>query len=124
MALLAILVCFSHLLNGFRNRQLVSLMAGLLGTPYGSRQATYDLRRLRRKALICRLEHSQRYQLTPLGRAVAVLFLKAHGRVLGPGFAFSMLPYRHIAARSPLALAWRRLDQTLNEFMDRQFLAA
>src|SRR5262249_944001 len=81
MALLAILVCFSHLLNGFRNRQLVSLMAGLLGTPYGSRQATYDLRRLRRKALICRLEHSQRYQLTPLGRSVAVLFLKAHGRV-------------------------------------------
>jgi hypothetical protein len=75
----------------------------------------------RRKELICRLEHSQRYQLTPLGRKVAVLFLKAHGRVLGPGFALldTALP-PDIAVRSPLALAWRRLDQ----IMDRQFLAA
>src|SRR5713101_7323099 len=54
---------------------------------YSTRQATYDLRRLRRKALITRLPHSHRYQLTPLGRRVGVLFTKAHGRVLAPGLA-------------------------------------
>jgi len=42
--------------------------------PYTSRQATYDLRRLRRKQLIERFPHSNRSQLTPLGRRVAVLF--------------------------------------------------
>src|SRR6266536_105826 len=80
MALLAALVGFRHVLVGFQNRQLVALVASLLSQPYGHRQATYDLQRLRRKGLIVRLPQSQRYQLTPRGRAVAVLFLKAHGR--------------------------------------------
>ena len=55
------------------------------GPPYTSRQATYDLRRLKRKGLIVRLPHTHRYQLTPLGRRVAVLFTKIYGRVLAPG---------------------------------------
>src|SRR5438309_10862782 len=69
------------------NPQLVELMASLWDQPYSSRQATYDLRRLRRKGLITRLPRSQRYQLTGFGRRVAVLFTKAHGRVLAPGLA-------------------------------------
>src|SRR5437868_3399761 len=60
MALLASLVRFSHVLVGFTNRELVGLVASLLDQPYSSRQATYDLRRLRPKA---------------------------HGRVLAPGLA-------------------------------------
>jgi hypothetical protein len=38
-----------------------------------------------RKGLILKLPHSHRYQLTELGRRVAVLFTKAYGRVLAPG---------------------------------------
>ena len=87
MALLAALMRFSHLLTGFNNRQLVELMASLLAQPYSSRQATYDLRRLRRKSLITRVPGSQRYYLTGLGRQAAVLFTKAHTRVLAPGLA-------------------------------------
>src|SRR3984893_10911988 len=87
MALLAAVVLFSHTLDGFRNRQLVKLVGRLWDHPYSNRQATYDLRRLRRKTLITRLPGSHRYQLTPFGRRVAVLFTKAHGRVLAPGFA-------------------------------------
>jgi hypothetical protein len=125
MALLTILVGFSHLLAGFRNRQLVELVAALLDAPYCSRQATYDLRRLRRKGLIFRLPHSQRYQLTSLGRRVAVLFTKAHGRVLGPGLALldHTLP-ADLAERSPLSLAWRRLDRALDDFIAKQSVAA
>lgn len=67
MALLSALLLWRHLLVGFRNQQLVRLMNQLLGHPYSQRQATYDLRRLRRKGLIVRLAGSQRYQLTPLG---------------------------------------------------------
>jgi hypothetical protein len=45
----------------------------------------YDLRRLRRKGIIASIPHSHRYQLTPHGRRVAVLFTKTYGRVLAPG---------------------------------------
>ena len=56
-----------------------------LGEPYTWRQATYDLRRLIRKRLIVKIPHTRRYQLTPVGRRVAVLFTKTYGRVLAPG---------------------------------------
>jgi hypothetical protein len=64
MALLAALVLFTHTLDGFDNHQLVRLVQHFWDQPYSSREATYDLRRLRRKALISRLPHSHRYQLT------------------------------------------------------------
>ena len=65
---------------------LVRAVTALLGCcPYSSRQATYDLRRLKRKGLIDRLSGHHRYQLTPLARRVAVLFTKVYGRVLAPG---------------------------------------
>ena len=125
MAVLASLVRFSHVLVGFTNRELVGLVASFLDQPYSSRQATYDLRRLRRKALIRRLPHSQRYQLTPFGRRTAVLFTKAHARVLAPGLALldTLVP-DDVAQRSPLASAWRQLDLTLNDFIDHQLRAA
>jgi hypothetical protein len=125
MAVLAALVLFTHVLDGFDNRQLVKLVGRLWDQPYSCRQATYDLRRLRRKALITRLPHSHRYQLTPFGRRVAVLFTKAHGRVLAPGLALldPVLP-PDLAQRSPLARAWQRLDRALNDFVERQLIAA
>ena len=125
MALLATLVMFAHAIDGFDNRQLVKLVGRLWDPAYSSRQATYDLRRLRRKALITRLPHSHRYQLTPFGRRAAVLFTKAHARVLAPGLALldPTLP-PDLAQRSPLATAWRQLDHALNDFVDRQLLAA
>ena len=124
MALLAALVLFTHALDGFDNGQLVRVVR-FWNQPYCTRQATYDLRRLRRKAMIMRLPHSHRYQLTPFGRRVAVLFTKAHGRVLAPGLAL-LDPLRppDLAKRSPVANAWRQLDLALNEFVDRQLIAA
>ncbi len=77
------------------------------------------------KGLITRLPGSQRYQLTPLRRRVAVLFTKAHGRVLAPGLALldPALP-SDIAARSPLGQAWRRLDRALDDFIASELIAA
>jgi hypothetical protein len=125
MAVLAALVGFCHLVAGFTNHQLTELVGAPLDGPYASRQATYDLRRLTRKGLIQRLPASQRYLLTPLGRRVAVLFTKAHGRVLAPGLAVldPALP-SELAGRTPLAVAWRRFDQALDTFIDQQIIAA
>jgi len=125
MALMAAVVGFCHLLTGFDNRTLTQLMGALLDGPYDSRHATYDLRRLRRKGLIERLPHSHRYQLTPVGRRVAVLFTKTYGRVLGPGLAVldPALP-ADLAKRSPLATAWRSLDRELDRFITDGLAAA
>jgi hypothetical protein len=125
MAAMSALVGFSHLLVGFDNSTLTELMGALLDVPYTSRNATYDLRRLRRKGLIERIEHTHRYRLTVRGRAVAVLFTKAYGRVLGPGLAAldPKLP-TDLARRSPLATAWRQLDKALDQFIDNGLAAA
>jgi hypothetical protein len=124
-ALMAAIVGFSHLVAGFDNKTLTSLMASLLDTGYTSRQATYDLRRLRRKQLIERLPHRNRYQLTDLGRRVAVLFTKAYGRILTPGMTLldPALP-TDVAKRHPLATAWRTLDRELDHFITAALAAA
>lgn len=125
MALLAALLGFCHILAGFTNRELVQLVATLLDAPYTARQATYDLRRLRRKGLIQRRAGSQHYQLTPLGRRVAVLFAKTYGRVLCPGFVMLDLALDlDLGQRHPLHLAWRKLNGTLDDYIERQMLAA
>src|SRR6516162_5764600 len=49
MAILSALIGFCYLIGGFNNRQLVQRVGALLQSPYTCRQATYDLRRLKRK---------------------------------------------------------------------------
>lgn len=118
MALLAALVGFGHLIAGFTNRGIRERMTVLLESDYSSRQATYDLRRLKRKGLIQRLPGRQRYQLTPLGRRIAVLFVKTYGRVLTPGIiALDPALPADLVDRSPLSLAWKRLDRTLDDYL-------
>lgn len=124
VAVFGALVGFSHLVDGFTNHQLVERTFRLLGAPYTPRHATYDLRRLKRKGLI-RRSHGNRYQLTPLGRRVAVLFTKTYGRVLTPGLALldPQLP-ADITHRTPLAMTWRAFERELDEFTSRSLIAA
>ena len=77
MAILAALVGFCYLIKGFTNRHLVERVGGLLESSYTCRQATYDLRRLKRKGLITKVARSRRYQLTD-PRASSDSFLKPH----------------------------------------------
>lgn len=125
VAVLAALVGFCNLIEGFTNRQLATRTSQFLGAPYTSRQATYDLRRLNRKGLIRRLRKKHRYMLTPTGRGVAVLFTKTYGRVLSPGLAlFDPALPPQVACRSPLAVAWRTLTRALDDFTADSLLAA
>jgi len=68
MALLLALTLFQHLIDGFHNRDLRSLVTDLLGVTiaqYTAGQMTYDLRRLRLKGLIFRPPRTNRYFITP-----------------------------------------------------------
>ena len=125
MAILAALVGFCFLIRGFTNRQLVQRVGDLLASPYTSRQATYDLRRLRRKGLISKITGTQRYQLEGLGRRVAVLFTKAYGRVLAPGLSLldPRLP-EDVTARSRVSTAWRCFERDLEDFIQANLVAA
>jgi hypothetical protein len=122
---LGALVGFCHVAAGFTNRELAELVGAQIGEPFTSRQATYDLRRLIRKRLIVKIPHTRRYQLTPVGRRVAVLFTKTYGRVLAPGLGVldPRLP-EDVTRRSPLAVAWHRFESALNDFIAANLVAA
>jgi hypothetical protein len=124
-ALLAAWVGFCHLVPGFCSRPMVERVRGLGTAPSTARQATYDLRRLKRKGLIMKLAPRHRYQLTSLGRRVAVLFTKTYGRVLAPRWrALDPRLSEDVVARSSLTLAWRKFERMLDDYIRAQLLAA
>jgi hypothetical protein len=124
MALLACLCHYGHLFNGLTNRSLRELIAGLI-PGYSTHQATYDLRRVRRKGLIHRIPHSQRYELTDEGRRIAVFFTKTYTRIVNPALAEldPQLP-DEVSRRSPLARAWRDFEDALKDRIEQAAIAA
>ena len=66
------------------SKQLCESMRGLFDPGYTTRQATYDLRRLRRKGFIERVPHTHTYRVTAYGRATASTLAKIHARVVFP----------------------------------------
>ena len=115
MALWVALSLFTHLIQGFRNRDLRRHVADLLGAEAGSYSAakmTYDLRRLRLKGLIYRPPRAHRYFLTPHGWKVARLMTRLEARVFRPALAAFE---GHPAALPPkLSLALQRVDMQLD----------
>src|SRR5947208_13992484 len=92
--------------------------------PYRRRQATYDLRRLKRKGLISRIPHAHRYQLTSLGRRAAILFTKTYGRTLAPGLTTPDLRVpAEVSGPCSVASAWRPFGRALDLCIDCRFSA-
>ena len=118
MALLASLVAFCHLVGGLTNNSLCESMSSLLSTPYSTRQATYDLRRLRRKGFIEREQHHNRYYLTSYGRSAATFLTKVSSRVLVPVLTELEAP---MAPEGPLprpiVAVWRSWERELDTFL-------
>jgi hypothetical protein len=119
MALVGALCITLNAVAGFTNRSLRAQVAGLLGTPYSASQMTYDLRRLRRKGLIRRGEHSHTYALTADGVRVALFYTKVYGRVLRP-----LLAADHPPAPPELRQALRVVDSHVAASIDRARLGS
>jgi predicted MarR family transcription regulator len=124
MALFACVCSFQHLFAGLSNRTLRPMVAELIDG-YTQGQMTYDLRRLRRKGLIHRIPRTQRYELTDLGRMIAVFFTKTYVRILNPALAEldPQLP-AEIANRSDLARTYRAFERALNQRIKQAAIAA
>jgi len=89
-ALLSALVVFRLLPPGGSNWDLRTHLAPLLGLQPQHMTAgtmTYDLRRLRLHGVIERVPRTHRYQVTPFGLRVAMLFTRTYARLLRPGLA-------------------------------------
>lgn len=125
MSLLGALASSSHIWTGLTNPSLRCLVAQHLGSSYSSRQMTYDLRRLRRKGFIERIDGTHRYRLTPHGRALSMFFSKVFARIVTPGLAHldPSVP-TSIAQRSSLGRAWHELDLRIDEMVAATAIAA
>jgi hypothetical protein len=119
MALVGALCVNLHAVAGFTNGSLRALVAGLLGDHYSAAQMTYDLRRLRLKGLIRRLEHQNRYVVTGEGIRVALFYTKLQNRLLRPLLAADLPP-------APLELrrALRVVERTVDDYVAGARIAA
>ena len=84
MALAGALCVALNTVVGFTKKSLLALVSELLGGLFSSSQMTYDLRRLRLKGLVVRIEHTNRYTLTDGGLRFAVTYTKLGRRLLEP----------------------------------------
>jgi hypothetical protein len=119
MALAGALATANILIGGFGNKTLRPLVAGLLGEPYSQGRCCYDLRRLRLKGLIVRLEHSNTYVLTADGQRFAVFYTKVHNRLLRPLLAADQPP-----APLPLRQALRTIERHVDNYLDHARMVA
>jgi hypothetical protein len=100
--------------TGITNKSLRALMTGLLHAPYTPGQMTYDLRRLRLAGLIRRIEHANRYVLTPDGIRAAIFYTKVHNRLLRP-----LLAADQPQAPAELRTALRTIDRHVEDYVTR-----
>ena len=119
MALAGALCVALNAVTGFTNRSLRAHAAGLLGTTYSVSQMTYDLRRLRHKGLIRRLEHSNTYVLTPEGIRVALFYTKLRDRLLTP-----LLEADRPPAPIEIRRALRSIDRSIDDYVARARIKA
>jgi hypothetical protein len=121
-ALLQALAGFAHLPAGFRHRDLRLRVAALLGRPYTAAQMTYDLRRLRLRALIDRQPHTHCYRLTSYGVRVTFFYSKLYLRIFRP-HAPALQPHQDSLPR-PLCTAFEQLDAAIARIHQEAALAA
>lgn len=126
MALFAALILFLHLPNGFRNRDLRTHVADLLGDEtagYTTGRMTYDLRRLRLKGIIARVPGTTRYFLTHYGYRVALFTTRLHARILRPGFD-CIGNASEVAVPHPLRQALNRVGVEVDHLITQAALKA
>ena len=117
MALFLALTLFWHLVDGFRNADLRKHVADLLDMQYKSSMMTYDLRRLSRKGIICRIPDTNRYFLTPYGWKVCRFFTRLDARVFRPAFS-AITNTEEIPYPQSLKKALDRVDRQIYRLID------
>lgn len=119
LALLQVLAHFALVASDFRNADVRAKVATLMGVAldgYTRGMMTYDLRRLRFKGLIVRVEGTHRYRVTTHGLRCALFCSKVFLRIFRPG-SQSLGDNPDDIAR-PLRDALRAVDDAIAEICD------
>ena len=112
MALAGALCVALNTVVGFTNKSLRALVSQLLAGPYSTSQMTYDLRRLRLKGLVIRIQHTNSYTLSDDGIRFAVTYTKLGNRLLPPLLAANNPP-----APIELRQAFRIIDNHIDDYL-------
>ena len=78
--------------RGFTAAQLRERICSRTAQPYSASQASYDLRKLRAKAILEPLPHTHRYVLSQLGARLTPVLYKFHTLFLTPSLALATTP--------------------------------
>jgi hypothetical protein len=113
MALAGALCVALNTVVGFTNKSLRALVSQLLEGPFSSSQMTYDLRRLRLKGLVTRVQHTNTYTLSEEGIRFAITYTKLGHRVLPP-----LLAADHPPAPTELRQAFRVIDNHVADYLE------
>lgn len=115
MALLGSIAAFAHVIGGLTNKSLRAQMAVHWRADYTPAQATYDLRRLRLKGFIQRIEGTNTYRVTTHGLRIAAFFTQLASRVVVPALTdIAELARPRPRTLRPLARAWRSYERELD----------
>jgi len=114
MALAGALCVALNTVVGFTNKSLRALVSQLLEGPYSTSQMTYDLRRLRLKGLVIRVQHTNTYTLSDDGIRFAVTYTKLGRRVLPP-----LLAVDHPPAPTELRQAFRVIENHVDDYLEQ-----
>jgi hypothetical protein len=123
MAMLSSIAAFAHVIGGLTNKVLREHMAARWDPAYSSTQATYDLRRLRLKGLIERVEGTNTYRITAHGRAMATFLTKLAARVIIPALTDLDDTRPKPPAPRPLTTAWRAYERELDALIAQKMAA-
>ena len=121
-AVLAAAIACAQMPSGFRLADLaqqVRLRTAALAPSYGTRQAAYDLRKLRAKGFVLRIAKSHRYEVPPDGLRTLAALVVLREHVIKPLLAGVRSPHQ---GRPPKS--WTPLDrhyQTLRVDMQQLF---
>jgi len=125
MALLGAVGAFAHVIGGLTNRSLRTQMAALWQPDYSSAQASYDLRRLRLKGLIARIEGTNTYRVTTNGLRIAAFLTQLAARVVIPTLTdLAALARPRPPVPRPLTVAWRAYERQLTDLLRTTRLVA
>lgn len=125
MALIASIAAFAHVIGGLTNRTLRTQMAAHWHPDYTSAQASYDLRRLRLKGFIQRIEGTNTYRVTQHGLRIAAFFTQLSTRVVVPTLTdLAALSRPQPPAPRTLAAAWRTYERELDSLLRTTRLVA
>jgi hypothetical protein len=115
MALLGSIAAFAHVIGGLTNKSLRAQMVVLFQDDYSSAQASYDLRRLRLKGFIERIDRTNTYRVTPHGLRISTFFTHLATRVVVPALSdLAALARPRPPAPRPLTSAWRVYERELD----------